>query len=77
LEADAWGYLLQEMAQRGVLLRRGGLNFVSYSHTEADIAAVIAAGGEVFANLAPLLESGTVRDHLRIRSVATGFRSFR
>jgi glutamate-1-semialdehyde aminotransferase len=77
VEADAWGYLLQEMAQRGVLLRRGGLNFVSYSHTEAEIAAVIAAAGEVFPALATLLESGTVRDHLRIRSVDTGFRAFR
>jgi len=77
VEADAWGYLLQEMAQRGVLLRRGGLNFVSYSHTEADIDATIAAAREVFADLAPLLESGTVRDHLRIRTVDTGFRAFR
>ncbi len=77
LERDAWGYLLQEMAERGVLLRRGGLNFVSYSHTEAEIADVIAAASEVFANLAPLLKTGTVRDHLRIREVDTGFRRFR
>jgi glutamate-1-semialdehyde aminotransferase len=76
-EADAWGFLLQEMAQRGVLLRRGGLNFISYSHTEADMAKVIAAAGEVFASLATLLASGTVRDHLRIRAVDTGFRGFR
>ena len=77
VEADAWGYLLQEMAQRGVLLRRGGLNFVSYSHSEADIAEAVAAAGEVFANLSPLLAAGTVKEHLRIRSVDTGFRAFR
>jgi len=76
-EADAWGYLLQEMAQRGVLIRRGGLNFVSYSHSEADIATVLDAAGGVFAALAPLLQRGTVRDHLRIRAVDTGFRAFR
>ena len=76
-EADAWGYLLQEMAQRGVLIRRGGLNFVSYSHSEADIAMVLDAAGGVFAALAPLLQRGTVRDHLRIRAVDTGFRAFR
>jgi glutamate-1-semialdehyde aminotransferase len=76
-EADAWGYVLQEMAERGVLLRRGGLNFISYSHTEADIATAIDHAGEVFANLAPLLAAGEVRDHLRIRTVDTGFRAFR
>lgn len=77
LERDAWGYLLQEMAERGVLLRRGGLNFVSYSHTETEIAEVIATAREVFAHLAPLLQSGTVHEHLRIREVDTGFRRFR
>ena len=78
LERDAWGYVLQEMAQRGVLMRRGGLNFVSYSHRDADIDAIIAAAREVFANLAPLLAAGgdAVSRKLRIRSVDTGFRSF-
>ena len=76
-DASAWGFLLQEMAQRGVLLRRGGLNFISYSHSEADVAEVIAQTGEVFAELAPLLATGTVRDRLRIRSVDSGFRAFR
>jgi glutamate-1-semialdehyde 2,1-aminomutase len=77
VERDAWGYLLQEMAQRGVLLRRGGLNFLGYSHTEADIATVIAAAADVFANLGPLIASGTIREQLRIREVETGFRVFR
>lgn len=78
LERDAWGYVLQEMAQRGVLLRRGGLNFVSYSHTETDIDAIVTAAREVFADLAPLVASGgdAVSRTLRIRSVDTGFRSF-
>ncbi|HWV24283.1 MAG TPA: hypothetical protein VNZ58_08830, partial [Thermomicrobiales bacterium] len=77
-ERDAWGFVLQEMATRGVLLRRGGLNFVSYSHTEADIKEVIGAAREVFADLAPLLAQGgdAVRQRLRIRSVDTGFRTF-
>jgi len=78
LERDAWGFVLQEMATRGVLLRRGGLNFVSYSHTEADIDAVVAAAREVFAELATLVQEGgdAVRQRLRIRAVDTGFRSF-
>lgn len=75
-DRDAWSYLLQEMAQRGVLLRRGGLNFVSYSHTEADMDAVIASADAVFETLQPLLASGTVRNQLRTGDVNTGFRRF-
>ena len=37
-DEQAWTFLLQELAARGVLLRRHGLNFVSYSHTEAQVA---------------------------------------
>lgn len=75
---DAWTYLLQEMAARGVLLRRGGLNFVSYSHTEADIDAVIVAAREVFPTLARLLEGGLVREYLRVRGATTSpaYRTF-
>lgn len=76
VSTDAWSFLLQEMAQRGVLMRRGGLNFVSYSHGATDIEEIVAAAGEVFAALAPLLTAGTVRDRLRVRETATAFRSF-
>ena len=76
-ERDAWTFVLQEMAARGVLLRRGGLNFVTYSHTEADIDAVIGAAAEVFAAIRPLLTAGTIREHLRTRdAVPTTFRTF-
>jgi hypothetical protein len=34
-----------------VLLRRGGLNFITYSHTAADIAQAVAAAGEAFGAL--------------------------
>jgi hypothetical protein len=78
LAQDAWGFLLQEMAARGVLLRRGGLNFVSYSHTEADIDVVIGAAREVFGDLAPLVATGgdAVAHRLQIHAVDTGFRTF-
>ena len=46
-----WEHFLQEMAVRGVLLRRGGLNFLTYSHTAADVAQVVAAAQEVFCAL--------------------------
>ena len=53
-EALLWEYLLQEMAVRGVLLRRGGLNFLTYSHTKVDLTQVVTVAAEVFANLRPL-----------------------
>lgn len=46
-----WEYFLQEMAGRGVLLRRGGLNFLNYSHTAQDVDTVVAAAADVFARL--------------------------
>ncbi len=46
-----WQRFLAEMARRGVLLRRGGLNFVTYSHTAADVAATVEACRESFAAL--------------------------
>ncbi|MCB0064017.1 MAG: aminotransferase class III-fold pyridoxal phosphate-dependent enzyme, partial [Caldilineaceae bacterium] len=49
-----WEYFLQEMAVRGVLLRRGGLNFLTYSHTAEDVAQVVAAGQDVFGELRTL-----------------------
>jgi glutamate-1-semialdehyde aminotransferase len=49
-----WEYFLQEMAVRGVLLRRGGLNFLTYSHTNEQVDQVIAAAGDVFHQLSNL-----------------------
>jgi glutamate-1-semialdehyde 2,1-aminomutase/spore coat polysaccharide biosynthesis protein SpsF len=48
---DAWELLLAECARHGVLLRRGGLNFITYSHTAADIAQAVAAAAEAFGAL--------------------------
>lgn len=78
LAQDAWGFVLQEMAARGVLLRRGGLNFMSYSHSEDDIDEVIAAAREVFAELAPLVATGgdAVKQRLRIGTFERGHRVF-
>lgn len=75
-ERDAWTFVLQEMAARGVLLRRGGLNFVTYSHTKADIEAIVTAASDVFRDLRPLLSAGTIREHLRVRGTTTAYRTF-
>jgi hypothetical protein len=44
----AWELLLAECARRGVLLRRGGLNNVTYSHTVADIDHTVAVCADAF-----------------------------
>lgn len=75
-EQRAWSFVLQEMAARGVLLRRGGLNFVTYSHTGADIDRAVAAAGEVFAALAPVLHTPELPRRLRVRDVTASFRRF-
>lgn len=75
-DQQAWTFLLQELAARGVLLRRRGLNFVSYSHTEEDIAQVVAAAEAVFAELAPLLGTPDLAGRLRTVEVVESFRRF-
>jgi len=65
-----WEYLLQEMAVRGVLLRRGGLNFLTFSHTEAQVDAVIDAAADVFANLRLLWGTQKLPDAVHARKSA-------
>ena len=67
----AWSYLLQEMATRGVLLRRTGPNFATYSHTEADIAYVVRMADEVFADLASLWDTAALAASVRARDIDT------
>jgi len=65
-EADqVWHYFLQEMAARGVLMRRGGVNFVTFSHSEADIATVVETARSVFADLRPLWKRPELARRLR------------
>lgn len=71
-----WSYFLQEMAKRGVLLRRGGLNFVTLSHSEEDITHIVNAAGSVFDNLSKLWLKPELEDHVYVRDVNLGHRSF-
>lgn len=43
-----WDILLTGLAQRGVLIRRGGLMFITYSHTPQDIERTVEAFEAVF-----------------------------
>jgi glutamate-1-semialdehyde aminotransferase len=78
LETDqrAWGFMLQEMAARGVLLRRRGLNFITYSHSEADIAQAVAAAREVFGELGDILHTPELAKRLRLVDVHESFRRY-
>jgi glutamate-1-semialdehyde 2,1-aminomutase len=72
----AWGFMLQEMAARGVLLRRRGLNFITYSHSEADIARAVAAAREVFGELGDILHTPELAKRLRLVDVHESFRRY-
>ncbi|HLW60631.1 MAG TPA: aminotransferase class III-fold pyridoxal phosphate-dependent enzyme [bacterium] len=60
-EALSWSYFLQETARRGVLFRRGGLNFVAFTHTEQDIDTSTAIVREVLGGLRRHLDAGSLR----------------
>ncbi len=76
LSADAWTLLLQEMAQRGVLLRRGGLLFVTYSHGDAEVEETLAALDESLAVIADAVDAGDIKQRLHVTEVEESFRRF-
>ncbi|MGC9317152.1 MAG: aspartate aminotransferase family protein [Armatimonadota bacterium] len=76
LAQDAWTLLLQEMAARGVLLRRGGLLFVTYSHGDEEVEETLDALDESLAVVADAVDSGTVQELLRVTEVQESFRTF-
>ena len=63
---QAWSFLLQEMAARGVLMRRTGPNFLTYSHTTEDITHIIDMADEVFADLASLWGTSALVERLNV-----------
>ncbi|HUS80709.1 MAG TPA: aminotransferase class III-fold pyridoxal phosphate-dependent enzyme [Armatimonadota bacterium] len=76
LSQDVWTLLLQEMAARGVLLRRGGLMFITYSHGDAEVEETLAALDESLGVIAQAVDQGTVKDLLRVTTVEESFRRF-
>ncbi len=76
LSRDVWTLLLQEMAERGVLLRRGGLLFITYSHRDEEVEETLAALDESLAVIAEAVDEGTVSERLRVTEVKESFRSF-
>jgi glutamate-1-semialdehyde aminotransferase len=76
LNADVWSLFLQETARRGVLIRRGGLLFVTYSHADSEVEATFEAVDESLATIAEALRTDTLSEKLKVREVREGFRRF-
>jgi hypothetical protein len=69
LKQDVWTLFLQESARRGVLFRRGGLNFISFSHKELDIQQTFAVCREALGVVKDALATGHVRERLLTRDL--------
>ena len=73
---DAWTFLLQESAKRGILFRRGGLNFISYSHKEDDIEYTLHVCRSVLRLMKEALQKGDLSSRLETRDIKPSFRQF-
>jgi hypothetical protein len=57
-------------------MRRGGLNFVAYTHTDADVDLAVAMAGEVFAELARHLAAADLESAVLAAPPEAGIRRF-
>jgi glutamate-1-semialdehyde aminotransferase len=76
LNGDVWTLFLQEMAKRGVLIRRGGLLFVTYAHDDHAIAQTLTAVDEALNIVGQAVSEGKVKELLQTRTVQESFRRF-
>ena len=76
LKQDVWTLFLQEAALRGVLFRRGGLNFISFSHKEEEIQFTLDVCRDVLAIIKDALKKGDVDSRLRTQEIKASFRQF-
>jgi hypothetical protein len=65
-------FWLQECARRGVLFRRGGLNFITFSHDDAIIEETLKVGTEVLELLREAVEKGEVESRLETTEPVRG-----
>ena len=76
LNVDVWTLFLQETAKRGVLIRRGGLLFITYMHKAEDIDETLEAIDGALAVVAEAVKAGNVEERLETGEVEEGFRRF-
>jgi glutamate-1-semialdehyde aminotransferase len=77
LNGDVWSLFLQETARQGVLIRRGGLLFVTYSHGDEEIDETLRVVDSALAVVADAVASGSVKAHLTGPPPEEAFRRFR
>ncbi|MFZ4694525.1 MAG: aspartate aminotransferase family protein [Verrucomicrobiia bacterium] len=68
----AMTFWLQECARRGVLFRRGGLNFITAAHTEEIVARAIRVGEEVLREMARAVADNRLAEMVSARNAAPG-----
>jgi glutamate-1-semialdehyde aminotransferase len=76
LNEDCWTLLLQEMAKRGVLIRRGGLLFITFSHDAAAVAQTLHAMDESLAVVREAVDGGDIGKYLQTGDIQQSFRRF-
>ncbi|MDQ1329245.1 MAG: spore coat polysaccharide biosynthesis protein SpsF, partial [Candidatus Poribacteria bacterium] len=76
LTRDSWTFFLQESAKRGVLFRRGGLNFISYSHKEEEIEFTLDVCRSVMKLMKEALQKDDLSHRLETREIKPSFRQF-
>jgi len=62
---DMWFFFLKECARRGVLMRRGGCLFVTYSHSDEDAEKTIAVCDEVLGELRKHIDAGDLAEQIK------------
>ena len=65
-------FWLQESAKRGVLLRRGGLNCITLSHTNDVIDTTVAVAHEVLGEMSKAITNGNLVDLLETKADVKG-----
>lgn len=70
-----WTFFLQEMARRGVLMRRGGVNFMNYSHQPEDVRIIVDAASEVLGELRTLWKSDELERRVQAKEIGELYRA--
>jgi len=71
-----WTLLLQEMAKRGVLIRRGGLLFITFSHDDEAVEKTLAALDGSLGVVREATDAGDIEQRLETGDVQQSFRRF-
>ena len=71
-----WDVFLQEVARGGVLCRRAGINFTTFSHSDEDVERTAEVCGEALATVEDRRRDGTLKQYSTVGEYAPAFRTF-